>query len=111
MSSEGFTNAIGGVLIARSRWEVIPAELQDVVKTIVKKYARQVVVRTRQENQEALRVLHRQGIQMVDLHPEERNRLLHVSREVWEGQAGKLYPRTLLEEVQSLLKAYRERKP
>ena len=111
MSSEGFTNAIGGMLIARSRWEAIPAALQGMVKTVVKKYARQVVVRTRQENQEALKVLNRQGIQMVDLHPEERNRLLQVSREVWEGQAGKLYPRALLEEVQSLLKAYRERKP
>lgn len=111
ISSEGLTTAIGGILIARSRWEAIPTPLQGTVKTVAKTYARQVVMRTRQENREALQVLQRQGIQMVDIHPEERNRLLQVSREVWEGQAGRLYPRTLLEEVQSLLKAYRERKP
>lgn len=107
MSSQGLTRAIGGMLISRSRWETIPADLQMTLKDVAKKYARQVVVKTRRENQEALNVLKRNGIQIVDFEPAERRLLLEVSHQVWEEQAGRLYPRSLLDHVKSYLQQHR----
>ncbi len=95
------------MLISKSRWQAIPADLRTTLTDVTKRYARQVVLRTRKENREALAVLEQQGIQIVDIGPEEWNRFLEVSRQVWERQAGRLYPRPLLDEVQSLLRQYR----
>jgi len=111
MSAPGLTYAIGGMLVSRSRWETIPADLHAVLRETVRKYARQVVLKTRQENQDALQVLKRSGIQTVDLDPAEQTRLTELSRQVWERQAGKLYPRALLDEVLSLLQQHRGRRP
>ena len=97
------------MLISRSRWETIPADLQMTLEDVAKKYARQVVVKTRRENQEALTVLKRNGIQIVDFEPAERRLLLEVSHRVWEEQAGRLYPRSLLDQVKGLLREYREK--
>jgi TRAP-type C4-dicarboxylate transport system substrate-binding protein len=111
MSTPELTYAIGGMLVSRSRWETIPADLHAVLRETVRKYARQVVLKTRQENQEALRVLNRSGIQTVSLDQAEQARLTELSRELWEREAGRLYPRALLHEVLSLLEQYRERRP
>lgn len=111
MSSISLTNAIGGILIASSRWNMIPPDLQDLVQEVAKKHAQRVVVKTRRENQEALRVIQQNGIRIVDLDPGEQTQLTEISRQVWEGQVGKLYPRALLNEVQSLLRQYRDQKP
>ncbi len=111
MSSEGYTRATGGMLIARSRWEAIPTQLRMILKDVARKYAQEVVMKTRRENQEALAALERHGIRMVDLDPLERRQLLQVSRELWSEQAGTLYPRALLDEVNSLLKQYRRHAP
>ncbi|MFQ5883037.1 MAG: TRAP transporter substrate-binding protein DctP [Candidatus Methylomirabilales bacterium] len=111
MSTERITHAIGGMLISKSRWDVIPTDLRGALRDVARRHARQVVVKTRRENQEALKVLQRHGIQIADLDPEERDRLLRASRQVWEEQAGRLYPRALLEEVQSLLRQYRGGRP
>ncbi len=108
MSATSLTKAVGGILVSRSRWDAIPPDLQNMVREVAKRYARRVVARTRRENQEALAVLKRNGIQIVDLDPGEKRHLLEISRQVWEGQAGRLYPRALLDEVQSLLRRYRE---
>ncbi len=107
MSSQALTRAIGGMLISRSRWETIPGELRTILKDVAKRYAREVVIKTRQENQEALATLRRHGIQIVDLDVAERRQLLEASRQVWEEQVGTLYPRSLLDQVKSLLQEYR----
>ena len=111
MSTPELTYAIGGVLVSRSRWETIPADLHAVLRETAQKYARQVVLKTRQENQEALQVLKRSGIQTVNLDQAEQSRLTELSRQLWEREAGKLYPRALLDEVLSLLQQHRGRRP
>ncbi|MFQ5989236.1 MAG: TRAP transporter substrate-binding protein DctP [Candidatus Methylomirabilales bacterium] len=107
MSSEGLTRATGGMLISRSRWETIPIALRRMLRDVAKRYAHEVVIKTRQENQEALTTLKRHGIQMVDLDVAERRQLLEASRQVWEEQVGTLYPQSLLDQVKSLLQQYR----
>ena len=107
MSSQGFTRATGGMLISRARWEAIPAELRMMLRDVAKRFAREVVIKTRRENQEALATLKRHGIQSVDLDPAERQQLLEVSRQLWKKQAGRLYPQSLLDQVKSLLQRYR----
>src|SRR3990172_4366283 len=111
MSTPELTYAIGGVLVSRSRWETIPADLHAVLRETAQKYARQVVLKTRQENQEALQVLKRSGIQTVSLDQAEQSRLTELSRQLWEREAGKLSPRALLDEVLSLLQQPRGRRP
>lgn len=107
MSSEGYTRATGGMLISNARWETIPSELRMILRETTRQYAREVVIKTRRENQEALATLERHGIQMVDLDPVDRQQLYEVSRDLWEEQADRLYPRSLLEQVKSLLEEYR----
>lgn len=111
MSSEGYTRATGGMLISRSRWEAIPTELRVILKDVARRYAQEVVIKTRHENQEALATLKRHGIRTVDLDPSARRQLLEVSRTLWEEQEGKLYPRALLDLVKSLLKQHRKHQP
>jgi len=107
MSAEGYTRATGGMLISRTRWERIPSDLRIIVRETAQKYAREVVIKTRRENQDALATLARHGIRMVDLDPEDRQQLYEISRELWEEQADRLYPRSLLDQVKSLLHEYR----
>jgi TRAP-type C4-dicarboxylate transport system substrate-binding protein len=111
MSAPELTYAIGGMLVSRSRWETIPADLHAVLRETARKHARQVVLKTRQENQEALQVLKRSSIQTVNLDQAELSRLTELSRQLWEREAGKLYPRALLDEVLSLLQQHRGRRP
>lgn len=110
VSSEEYTRATGGILIAQSRWKSIPAELQEILKDVAKTYGGEVVSKTRRENQEALVTLTRHGIQPVDLDPGERRHFVEVSRKLWEEQVDRLYPGPLLDQVKSLLHAYREKR-
>jgi TRAP-type C4-dicarboxylate transport system substrate-binding protein len=111
MSSKGFTRATGGMLISQSRWKKISEDLRMTLRDVAKRYARQVVIQTRHEHLEALTTLKRHGIEMVALDPGERRHLLQVSRTLWETQAGRLYPQSLLDQVKSLLRQYREKRP
>ncbi len=111
MSTPELTYAIGGMLVSRSRWETIPPDLHAVLRETARKHAQQVVLKTRQENQEALQVLKRSGLQTVSLDQAEQSRLTELSRQLWEREVGKLYPRALLDEVLSLLQQHRGRRP
>jgi TRAP-type C4-dicarboxylate transport system substrate-binding protein len=107
MLSLRFTDAIGAILLARSRWEKIPPDLQTLLLQTTRRYAQQIVELTRQENEKGIELLKQNGIEILDLPPGEVKKLEVASTQVQQKFVGTLYSQELLDTVRSLVKEYR----
>ena len=67
---------------------------------------------TREENDRAVLVIQKEGIELLPLPPpEELEAFLDVGRSTWDRLAGDLFPKDLLEEVLDALAEYRASSP
>ncbi|MEW5734870.1 MAG: TRAP transporter substrate-binding protein DctP [Thermodesulfobacteriota bacterium] len=63
------------------------------------------------DNQKCLDAMIKYGVKKVEMSPDELAKMKSLTRPVWDEMAGKLYPKSLLEEVQSRLAEYRSKHP
>ncbi len=109
MLSLRFADAIGAILLAKSRWDKIPSDLQTLLQETTHRYAERIVELTRKENEEGLEILKQSGIEIIDLPPSEVQKLRTVSTQVYQKFVGILYTQELLDQVLALRAEYRKK--
>ncbi|MFC1564120.1 TRAP transporter substrate-binding protein DctP [candidate division KSB1 bacterium] len=102
------TNAAGAVVIEKKTFDSIPENYQRILLDSFKKWMRELVVRTRQDNERAIETIRNRGIEIIkaptgeDLQVFERTAV-----KVREKMTGKLYPKEVIEEVLRHLEDFR----
>lgn len=100
MSTAKLTWASGALLISQKEFAKLSPEEQGVVRTVSATYLRKLTEQTRKDNDSAMAVLKKSGIQIIDMDPIEGTRKLEAaSMPVYNQLVGKLYPQDLLTEV------------
>lgn len=99
----------GGFLINKRLFDRLSEKDQSILRTTTKKYCQELVKITRDSNLEAKNVLVEAGIQLVKPSPAQMVYFHQKATETYERNIPSLYPRSLLEKIQGLVKDYRGR--
>jgi len=102
--------SMGAVVMTRKAFESIPQDHRKILKEIFRKNLTPINAQTREDNEEALRLLAREGIQNVELRPQELERFQRIAQETMEEIAGKVFSKAILQKVDRLLAEFRRGK-
>ncbi|MBI5844563.1 MAG: TRAP transporter substrate-binding protein DctP [Deltaproteobacteria bacterium] len=95
------------IVITEKEWSALPEEYQDNLDSARGKVQAAFVKGIRDENKRALEGMIKYGIKHTEFAAETRAEAMRRTRPVWDQLAGKLYPRSLLEEVLKYLESFR----
>lgn len=104
------THSLGGVLMTRKKMESLPEDLQKILIEETKKGIREIVLKARQENEESVRMMQDNGIELVDIDATAVEKFKSAGAETAKSLTGKLYDQALLNKVHKLLEEYRSQK-
>ncbi len=99
--------ALGGVVITGKAFERIPENDQTIFKEIFHGRVDALNAQTRRDNEEALRIMEREGIQFVEPSAQELDHFQGIARKATEEMAGKVFPVEILREVNNHLSELR----
>ncbi len=93
--------SLGGVLVNRRIFRKIPSNLQGIVREVFQYYTSLLNARTRRDNDEAMRIMVKQGIKFVTPNDEETEEFKRISREATDELAGTVFSKDVLVEIRS----------
>jgi TRAP-type C4-dicarboxylate transport system substrate-binding protein len=100
--------SLGGVLVSKRVFGKIPSNLQEIVKKVFQYHSSLLNVRTRKDNDEAIRVMVKEGIKLVTPTDEETKIFKQISREAIDELGNKVFSNDVLSEVRSHIDQYRK---
>ena len=83
--------SFGGLFVSEKSWKKIPAELQGTVREIATRHSRELSQKVREDNQEALEVMAKQGVKLVELTEAGRKEFEDISLQVAQDKATRTY--------------------
>ena len=95
------THVMGGVVITKRAIEAMPPERQATLRDAFSSLCRNLAEAGRTENSQALQALESQGIRPVAVGEESRAAFLALGPLVAEAEAGRLFPKELLEDARA----------
>jgi len=98
----------GGVLVTKRIFGTIPSKLQRIVKEVFQSHTSLLNKRTRKDNDEAIRVMAKQGIRLVTPTAEETEEFKGISLKAVDELAGTAFSKDVFAEVRSHIKEYRK---
>lgn len=111
MNTLPVTYATGAVLVTKKKFDELEPDLQNILRTSGKKWLDELVIQTREDNEEAMKFLREKGIEFVPKPDRDDLKVFtDVGVSVQNKLAGELYPQELLNKVLELLKEFRSKK-
>jgi TRAP-type transport system periplasmic protein len=105
MTSLPLAHSSGAVLIAKSFYDKIPADLQKLVKEEFHRSMNTLTLQLRTQTEESTAVMQKSGIKILPMPGEVALKDFYkVHDEVAQALAGKVYPKELLDRVYGILK-------
>lgn len=99
----------GAILIKKETFKEIPSSFQPVLMEIAQRHLNQLKTAIRNENQDALQVMAKQGIKMITPSREQIEEFKKLSNRAMAHPGSQSFTKKTLEEVTSLLESYRKR--
>jgi TRAP-type C4-dicarboxylate transport system substrate-binding protein len=107
MTDVPLTHGLGAALIARRALsKVDPADVE-ILREVAKPLLRRLTEKTREQNQEAIEEMKKEGVQLISVDDKTRNEFFTTGRQAWGDGIGRLYSRELLDRVTSAVDEYR----
>ena len=100
-------DSTAGLLMTRRAFQALTPGQQTVLKQSARKHCRELVVLTRQENRDAMAVLKSQGLTFVPPSPDQLTAFQADARKTYDQSIPDLYPRSLFDRIQTILKQVR----
>lgn len=97
---------IGATIMDRDRFEKLSRQHKGLLQEIMEKYHRQLVNGVRQQNEESINVLKKQGIEIITVPYQEKLKWKQIASRVKNRFVGELYDKELLERLEALLEEY-----
>ncbi len=98
----------GAILIKKETFKEIPSSFQPVLMEIAQRHLNQLKTAIRNENQDALQVMAKQGIKMITPSREQIEEFKKLSNRAMAHPGSQSFTKKTLEEVTSLLESYRK---
>jgi TRAP-type C4-dicarboxylate transport system substrate-binding protein len=99
---------IGGALVISNKaYSRIPSQYHQTLESVCAKYLRRLVVKTRKDNEDALKIIYSRGVNKTKVEPIEIDRFKELLDKAMGDISSELLPRDYLKEVKAILKAYR----
>jgi TRAP-type C4-dicarboxylate transport system substrate-binding protein len=98
----------GAILIKKETFKEIPSTFQLVLMEIAQRHLNQLKTAIRNENQDALQVMAKQGIKMITPSREQIEEFKKLSNRAMAHPGSQSFTKKTLEEVTSLLESYRK---
>jgi TRAP-type C4-dicarboxylate transport system substrate-binding protein len=95
--------ALGAVIVTEKAFQRVPKNSRMVLKEVFTKNAALLSAQTRKQNEEALEVMAREGIESVMMEPQELTRIEEIVEEANREMAGKVFPAEILDEIGAYL--------
>ncbi|RMG66306.1 MAG: ABC transporter substrate-binding protein, partial [Calditrichaeota bacterium] len=100
-------DATGAILISKRMFDRLPPAYQKILLEKGQEHMRRLVQLSRRDNQEAIELMKKNGIQVVHVPEENMLPFQEAGRKARLSLVGKLYSRELLERVESALADFR----
>jgi TRAP-type C4-dicarboxylate transport system substrate-binding protein len=100
----------GGLVVRKDVFEKLPQSTQDVIIEIFQRQLNQLKEITRQENQEAIQVMEKQGVQLVTPPQDQVAEFKRLSDNAIAQLVGHTFSKKVLEDVTAHLETYRQGK-
>lgn len=98
----------GAILIKKETFKEIPSTFQPVLMEIAQRHLNQLKTAIRNENQDALQVMAKQGIKMITPSREQIEEFKKLSNRAMAHPGSQSFTKKTLEEATSLLESYRK---
>jgi len=109
MTDVPITHGLGAALISKKALRKVSAEDQVILQEVAAPILRELTVKTRVQNLEAIQEMEKEGVQVVEVSEEVKKQFTETGKGAWDDGAGKLYSAELMNKVKSLLAEYRTR--
>jgi TRAP-type C4-dicarboxylate transport system substrate-binding protein len=103
-------DAAGAVLVSKKMFDKMPESYQTVLREQGKEKMRKLVELSRQDNEESIELMKKNGIEIVTVPSENLEKFYIAGDKARRNLVGKLYSQELLERVEKLLAQFRESK-
>lgn len=100
--------SFGGLFIARRSWERIPAAFRESIRDAARRRTTALTAEVRRSNEDALEVMRRSGLSIVQITPAEVERFREIRERTRLALRGTLVPTEADDRVQTFLKRYRQ---
>jgi TRAP-type C4-dicarboxylate transport system substrate-binding protein len=100
---------IGGVIIKKKVFNKIAPEHQKIVRDVWQRQMSRLKQTIREENQEAMQVMIKQGIKIITPTPEQVEEFRNVSARAIQRLEGKTFSRKVQDEVTTKIETYRKK--
>ena len=108
MMNVPLADASGAVVIAKSMFDRIPSDLQDILVRNGKKYMRELTVKSRKENADALETLKKNGVQVIEANsPKAISEYNAAGKRARKALVGELYDQKFLDHVEKTVADFR----
>ncbi len=107
VTSQHLSVSVGAIVISKRSLERLSPPDQQTVRAVMQTYADREISQNRQDNAQAMVELARAGIRTVDSSPGLIGEFERAAARVRKAMIGKLYPASLLAQVEKALSAYR----
>lgn len=108
MTDQPLVYSLGGVMVTKRIFAKMPSNLQEIVKEVFQYHTSLLNARMRRDNEEAKKVMAKQGIEIVTPSDEEIDAFKQMSREAIDGMGSKAFSEDVLAEVRSHINQYRK---
>ena len=109
MGAKKVAVGIGASVISKKSWNKLTAEQQQALQTASLKWHDKLVKKVRKDNKKSLKVLKKQGIELVKVGAEQSTLWDKLAIRVQDKLAGKVYSKKILDTVRGHIQAYRNR--
>jgi len=102
-------DAAGAVLISKKMFNKIPPEYQKILKEKGREYLRKLVQLSREDNEQSIELMKKNGIQLVSIPAENLPAFKEAGKKARRSLVGKLYDQALLDKVEKALEEFRKK--
>lgn len=109
MNNVPITHGLGAVLVSKRALKKVSAEDLAILREVAAPHLRELTLKTREQNLEAIEEMKKEGVQILEIDPQVRAEFYQTGRNAWKDGVGELYSQELLDRVVGILDAYRAR--
>lgn len=111
MTDVNLSYLIGGLIIKKKVFEKMSTAHRQILMDACQQQMTQLKTTIRKENQEAIEVMVKHGVKIIDPTPEQVADFINVSEKAMRKLEGKSFSKAIRDEVAAKLEAYRKKNP
>jgi TRAP-type transport system periplasmic protein len=101
-------DASGAVVLSKKMFDKIPPDLQEILVRNGKKYMRELTLKSRKENAEAIETLKKNGVQVIEANsPQAMKDYQEAGKRARQSLVGQLYDQAFLDRVEKTINDFR----